>query len=505
MVDGPGCELISVEQMYAADRMTIEAGTLGIDLMESAGAAVAAAVLAFDPNAPVTVLCGPGNNGGDGFVAARLLMQGQQSDGNCDHLRLFLLGDVQDLKGDAAEAARRWAEAGGKTQPLTGDAIAEGDIVVDALFGAGLKRSLSGVPAELADTAKERAAFVVAVDVPSGIDGNSGQAEGPSFTADRTVTFFRKKPGHCLYPGKEKCGQTSCADIGISSTVLSKIGPKTYENDVPLWRHVMPVRAASTHKYSYGHALIVSGGPDQTGAARMSATAALRVGAGLVTIATPLAAASVHAAHETAIMVRSFADSHELGGILQDGRKNAIVIGPGAGVGEYTQDLVLEVLSAGRAAVLDADALTSFEADATTLFAALNEMCVLTPHGGEFARLFPDIVSTDASRLDQVRAAAEQSGAIVVLKGPDTLIAAPDGRVAINGNAPPCLATAGSGDVLAGLIGGLLAQGMPAWEAACAAVWVHGECGREGGRGLVATDLPRYLPQILKNMDLFVD
>ena len=393
-------------------------------------------------------------------------------------------------------------------------------MIVDALLGAGLSRPLEGVAAQVVAAINAAAKPVVSVDVPSGLDGTSGQAAGPVVQATRTVTFFRLKPGHLLLPGRLRCGDVEVADIGIPATVLADIAPRAWANRPANWRDHYPRPHLDAHKYTRGHAIVVAGPAESTGAARMGARAALRVGAGLVTLVGSAAATAINATHATAVMVRAIPSDAALAEVLADERRNAVLIGPGAGVGAAAS--VLTVLACPPAAVLDADALTAFapaadappfkaaglgfvvraEPDPTpeVLFAAVrarSAAVVLTPHEGEFRRLFGELAG---SKLDRAREAAAVSGAVVILKGPDTVIAAPDGRAAVNDNAPPWLATAGSGDVLAGLVTGLLAQRMPAFEAACAAVWLHGECASAFGVGLIAEDLPEVLPGVLARL-----
>jgi len=467
-------------------------------LMENAGRAVADAVGHRWPvGSRVVVLCGPGNNGGDGFVAARILKERGHV------VRLALLGDRDRLSGDAAEAAARWRGAVEAADPaaLRG-ALAEAAVVVDALFGAGLARPLEGPAAALVEAVNAARRPVVAVDLPSGVDGATGRVMGVAIRASLSVTFFRLKPGHLLLPGRRLCGQTLVADIGIRDGVLAAVGAKTMRDLPPLWRDRLLAPELDGHKYSRGHAVVVSGPMARTGAARLAAEAALRVGAGLVTLASPPDALMVNAAHLTAVMLARLDGADGLAEILADRRRNALVLGPAVGVGAATAALVAVALAAAPALVLDADALTTMAADPAPAFAAIAARpapVVLTPHEGEFARLFPDLAekASDLPKTERARAAAARSGAIVILKGPDTVIAAPDGRAAIADNGPPDLATAGSGDVLAGLVGGLLARGLAGFEAAAAAVWLHGECGRRAGPGLIAEDLATELRPIL--------
>jgi hydroxyethylthiazole kinase-like uncharacterized protein yjeF len=347
---------------------------------------------------------------------------------------------------------------------------------------------------------------VLSIDLPSGVNGTSGAIMGVAVRATETVTFFRKKPAHLLLPGRINCGRVRVADIGINTDVLAEISPQAYENTPQFWRKSFPVPRIDGHKYSRGHALIVSGDLAATGAARMAARGALRAGAGLVTLASPRDALAVNASALTAVMVRAADTVIEFGEMLSDKRFSAIVIGPGAGVGERTSDFVHTALSAQRGLVLDADALTSFAAAPDRLFEALKasqgRQVVLTPHEGEFPRLFSDISNKHPfrSKLDRVRAAAERSGAVILLKGPDTTVASRDGRATIASNAPPWLATAGAGDVLAGMIAGMLAQGVAAFEAASIGAWMHGEAAREAGPGLIAEDLPEVLPAVFRRL-----
>jgi len=491
MQDGPAmmrCALLTVAEMYRADALAIAAGTPGEALMEAAGRAVADTIRRRWAGRPVAVLCGPGNNGGDGFVVARLLA----ADGW--PVRVALLGERAALKGDAALNAGRWA---GPVAPLAPAALDGCDLVVDAIFGAGLGRAPEGAAAATIAAIAERGLRCVAVDVPSGVHGDSGAVLGAAPRAEVTVTFFRRKPCHLLLPGRVHCGEVVVADIGIPDAVLDTIRPATFADEPPLWRHRFPRPAIDGHKYARGHAVVV-GGATMTGAGRLAARAALRAGAGLVTVAAPPEAVPVYAAGTAAVIVAPVAGPQALAAFLADPRRNAVLVGPGAGADPATRATTLAVLAAGRRTVIDADALTAFADDAGPLLAATAAAeCVLTPHEGEFARLFG---AGGGDKPARARAAARRAGAVVLLKGADTVIAAPDGRAAINANAPPTLATAGAGDVLAGFVLGLLAQGMPAFEAACAAAWLHGAAAAAFGPGLIADDLPDLLPQALARL-----
>jgi hydroxyethylthiazole kinase-like uncharacterized protein yjeF len=490
-------EVLTTAEMERADRLTIAGGTPGFALMLSAGQAVAEAAMEFVEEGPILVVAGPGNNGGDGFVAAaELAAQGRE-------VSVILMCERDHLQGDAASAARGWKYP---VLPFNPQAIGKPALIIDALFGAGLSRLVDGDPRAMIEAINANGAPVLAVDLPSGVNGTTAAIMGVAVRARETVTFFRKKPAHLLLPGRIKCGRVRVTDIGIDADVLAEIQPRSFENTPRFWRRSFPVPRIEGHKYARGHALIVSGDMAATGAARMAARGALRAGAGLVTLASPRDALAVNASALTAVMVHAVDTVVEFGEMLDDRRLNAIVIGPGAGVGERTCDLVHTALSAQRGLVLDADALTSFATHPDRLFesvkASRDPQVVLTPHEGEFPRLFSDISNKHPyrSKLERVRAAAERSGAVVLLKGPDTTVASPDGRATIASNAPPWLATAGAGDVLAGMIAGLLAQGVPAFEAASIGVWMHGEAAREAGPGLIAEDLPEVLPAVYRHI-----
>ena len=490
-------ELLTTAEMAEADRLAVAGGIPSIALMENAGRAVADAASRIVQGRRVVVVAGPGNNGGDGFVAARYLAERGLVASVC------FIGKRERLKGDAALAAQRW---NGPVGEVSSESFAKCDLIIDALFGAGLDRDVEGPVRNVIDLMNTASVPIVAVDLPSGVNGTTGAVMGCAINAQLTVTFFRRKPGHLLLPGRLHCGQVDIADIGIPATVLDRIKPATFVNVPALWISAFRQAEPQGHKYSRGHAVVVSGGPSSTGAARLAARGALRAGAGLVTIASPRDALTVNATENVAVMVRPVDGAAELKQFLADKRRNAVILGPGGGVGPAMRDQVSAALESEAAAVLDADALTSFAGEAAALAGAIGTRSarpvILTPHEGEFSRLFsvlePEVHSR--SKLERARLAATETGAILVLKGADTVVAAPDGRAAIAENGPPSLATAGSGDVLAGLVGGLLAQGMPAFEAACAAVWLHGEAANEFGPGLIAEDLPETLPRVYRKL-----
>jgi hydroxyethylthiazole kinase-like uncharacterized protein yjeF len=448
--------------------------------MERAGQAVADAVCARFPRQNATVLCGPGNNGGDGYVVARLL----RDRGWPVEVQILCEPATQDAQAMSA----RWE---GQTKPLNG--VLKPGVWIDALFGAGLTRPLDGQAAAAALRMSEAPQRVVAVDIPSGVPGDTGLPKGPAAAAAITVTFHAKKPAHVLEPGRSRCGEVIVADIGLGETPS-----RTVENGPELWLARFPWPTATSHKHARGRLVVVSGEAWQTGAARLSARAGLRIGAGLVTVLSPPEALAINAAHLEAVMLRGFETDLELEQAAKD--VDAAIIGPAAGVGEPTLLNVLALARTGAALVLDADAITVFRDDPYELFSLLDRDDVLTPHPGEFERLFPGLLAASAERIGAARAAAERAGAVVLLKGSDTVIAAPDGRCAVNANGSPFLATAGSGDVLAGFIGGLVAQGMESFEAACAGAWIHAEAADLHGPGLIAEDLPGLAPAVLRRL-----
>ncbi len=493
LIPNDALALLGCGQMAKADAFAIAAGVSGPTLMEAAGQSVAVAVMERHARRPVIVLCGPGNNGGDGFVAARHLQAAGWP------VRVILFGEVEGLKGDAAWAAGTWTGPVERWSP----ALLEGAaLVIDAIFGAGLSRPVDGEIAAAIDLVSERSLPVVAIDVPSGLHGDTGEILGRAFRAESTVSFFRAKPGHYSVEGLRRCGALRIVDIGIPAAALDSIGPRAWLNAPALWAHLLRREDIGDHKYARGHLTILAG-PHATGAARLAALAARRVGAGLVTIAGFRSTMTAYQAAEPGNLVVEADDGPMFARLLEDERRNAVLIGPGSGVIERTKDAVLAALDARRRVVLDADAITVFSGDPDLLFGRIAGPTVLTPHEGEFRRLFPDL-GGQTGKLERVRQAAARSGATVLLKGPDTVIAEPDGRAVINVHASPALATAGSGDVLSGLIGGLLAQGLTPFAAASAAAWLHGECALQFGHpGLIAEDLPVQLPSVLHSLSSF--
>ncbi|RMD47427.1 MAG: NAD(P)H-hydrate dehydratase [Alphaproteobacteria bacterium] len=507
-----GEELLTAAEMRAIEQRAIASGAVsGLELMERAGAGAAEAALARWPELAdgprrAVILAGPGNNGGDGYVLARHLAA------RWIDTVVVAFGTPGPRAPDAAASAARWREAGGRViGPEELGGLPAPDLVVDALFGTGLSRPFT--PPALP---WRRPARRLAIDIASGLSADTGRVLGGVLAADLTVTFHRRKLGHVIGEGPALSGEVVVADIGLDRReVRAAIGPQaaTAPGPARLVGRPGPLAKDGGHKYRHGHVLVVAGGPARGGAARLAARAALRIGAGLVTVAAPRAALVENAARLDAIMLREADGPDELAALLADARRNAVAIGPGLGTGSEARARVLAVLGAGRATVLDADALTAFAPAPEELFRAISGPTVLTPHDGEFARLFPDLAAplsdpasaAEWSRAEAVRAAAERSGAVVLLKGPDTLIADPEGRLAVHlaagPRAAPWLATAGAGDVLAGLIAGLMARGRAPLRAAAEAAWLHVEAARRFGPGLIAEDLPEMLPAVLADLE----
>lgn len=482
-------DVLKTADCGACDRYAAAHGVPGTELMDAAGRAVAQAVRARWAPRKTLILCGPGNNGGDGFVCGHYLRQAGWP------VRIALLGDPAQLRGDAADAFAHWD---GPVEALTPESPGDAGLIVDALFGAGLTRPLDGVAAALAARLADSDAPLVAVDLPSGIHGDRPETDGVSLRADLTVSFHCRKPAHCLEPAASLCGEVVIADIGIPDGWSEVVPPVAWINQPVLWRDMLRPPDAGTHKHQRGRLVVFSGGASSTGAARMSALAGLRIGAGLVTLASPAAALLVNASALTAVMLKRRDADADTGEFLSGLRASAAVIGPAAGVGETTRRAVLEALQQPAPLLLDADALTSFEADPQALLARLRPQDVITPHAGEFERIFPGLLGRSINRIEAALEAARLAGCVVLLKGADTVIAATGQVPVINRHACPALATAGSGDVLAGIIGGLLAQSVPAFQAACAGAWLHGDAGRRLGDGLIAEDLAGMLPQVLQ-------
>jgi hydroxyethylthiazole kinase-like uncharacterized protein yjeF len=479
--------LIEPDAVAKIDAACIRSGISGYGLMRAAGHAVATTALRLWPGARrFVILAGPGNNGGDGYIAAGLLKR----DGAEVGLYQFL-----SAPPSTADARQALEDCGVEPHPLEAYAPIQGDVVIDAIFGAGLSRDLPARLGKLIGRIEASGLPVLAVDMPSGIDGRTGNARGAAFTADVTVTFIALKPGQVLMPGRDHCGAIEIADIGVPQRLVEQYASPIAINGPALWGCYARPKSSASHKYAHGSLVVFSGAASHTGAGRLSAMAGLRSGAGLVTLASPREALETNAAHLTAVMLREIDDREALADWLADARLNAFVLAPGFGIGEKAREFVH--LLKDRKLVLDADGITSFRDEPQELFDAFSESeprLILTPHEGEFGRLFADIAADEkASKVEKAIRAAARANAALIFKGADTVIASPDGRAAINVNAPPWLATAGSGDVLAGILGALLAQGYPAYEAACAAVWHHGEAANRAGKGLTAETLISHI------------
>ncbi|MFT3724988.1 MAG: NAD(P)H-hydrate dehydratase [Hyphomonadaceae bacterium] len=481
--------ILTCDEVRVAEQRSVEAGLSLWALMQKAGQACADVLHAEFPDGRVIVLAGPGNNGGDAFVAAQRLR---------DLGRNVWLYDLAPKSERTPEGQNALNALTGPRQPLEDMRVHTDDIVLDGLFGAGLSRPLAGEAAFAVEQVNASGAKVVAIDVPSGINGDTGAITGPAIGADVTVTFCCKKPAHVLQPAASQCGEVVPAEIGFGKFLAEVGGNRLNENAPSLWSHALRWPTATSHKHQRGRLAVVSGGLANTGAARLAAHAGLRSGAGLVTVLCPPAALMVVASSVTAVMTSSFASAEDL--VVQTERSTAIVIGPAAGVTDATRANVEALARTGRSLVLDADALTVFAGKVETLRSILSAPAILTPHTGEFERLFPGVLASSSTRIEAVRAASKQVGCIVLLKGPDTTIAAPDGRAVINTHATPFLATAGAGDVLAGIIGGLLAQGLDPFAAACAGAWMHGDAGLRIGAGLTAEDLDAALRDVIRGL-----
>ena len=486
--------VLSVNQMYMADQKMIDLGVSGASLMDAAGRACADMVHKIWPEGRVIILCGPGNNGGDGFVAYRYLEQFDRD------VHLYLAGDRDQLSGDAEGAAELVFDEIKSIEELrdveTGNfGFDSGDVIVDAILAAGLTRPLEGEISELVLAINSSNHPVLSVDVPTGVLADSGEVVGEAVKADVTVSFETLKCAHLLEPAASYCGQVKIAKLGISEDVLKEVGENVFLNQPEEWADEMPWPNRTSHKHQRGRVGIVAGPAGSTGAARLAARAGLRMGAGVVTIfGEPLAIPEM-AADMQAVMTKSYTDVDEL--FLLGRNMSSLVVGPAAGVNELTRFKVVTLLQSGLPMVLDADALTVFANDPLYFFSLLHENCVLTPHVGEFERIFPDLLASADNKISAARAAAHRAGCVVVLKGADTIIATPDGQARVNVHGSSFLATAGAGDVLAGMIAGWMAQGMSAFDSASASVWLHGEASLSGGAGLISEDLMVYFPKIL--------
>lgn len=482
--------ILTTSAMGEADSYAVLYGVSGQVLMNNAGEAAARTITQNWAPREAAVLCGPGNNGGDGWIIAQRLRDKGWA------VRVFTLAHVSGLSGDAAWAASGWS---GPVHPLSACRLSDHALIVDALFGAGLNRPLEGEAARLAQESQGYAGVCVAVDTPSGLSGDKAAGQGPVFRADLTITFHRFKPAHLLSPGRGLCGEVVLCGIGIPDGWSQRAAQCAALNHPDLWRVPGASVDQDAHKHSRGRLCVLAGGRGATGAARLAARAAQIGGAGFVTVLSGQGALNEIASSSESLVARQYEADAPFSDVLEHHRASAAVIGPGAGISARLKAQVRSACDLKIPLVLDADALSVFEDVPEALFERLHETCVLTPHGGEYARLFPDLTEAAhaGNKIERTREAARRCGAVVVFKGADTVIAAPDGEVWVNVHASARLATAGTGDVLAGLIGAFLAQGAPAQEAACAAVYIHGDAGRRLGPGGTADTVLAQLPQAL--------
>lgn len=487
-------ELLSTHQMKLAEKAACGGKVTSFTLMQRAGKAVAEEVISRYSKQPVLVLCGTGNNGGDGYIIAATLKKK-----NWD-VTVAAACDTHDLQGDASRAAETWKDDIVSFEELE---LPEDGLIIDAVFGTGLTRAIEGQVYETLISLRETECPIIAVDVPSGMNADTGECQDCTPQAELTVTFARRKPGHLLLPGRVASGEVLVADIGITDEMLEPIGPFMLENSPSLaWAEGQDFdKPAYAHKYDHGH-VVVLGGRHMTGAASLASVAALRMGAGLVTVVAPAETAIIHQLHNPSLLVEPIGELARFKEHIKDPRRNAVLIGCGLGldnigaVKKVVFDSVQFVPS--KICVLDADALSAFADDPRVLMSALGPHCILTPHEGEFARLFPDL---KGSKPERAFAAAKRSGAVIVLKGADTVIASPDARLVINSNGSGWLATAGTGDVLAGMIAGIAARGLlDPFDAACAAVWMHARASELAGAGMVSSDLSAHIPAVWKEL-----
>jgi NAD(P)H-hydrate epimerase len=484
-------EILSNEQMANADRITMDSGIDGFGLMQNAGNSASSIILERYKPCKVMIMCGPGNNGGDGFVIAQRLLE------NGFTVDVASLIKIENYKGDALLAAKQYK---GEIFNFSDLEIKNYDLVVDALFGTGFSKELDKELQNIFIKIKQASIPVVAIDIPSGVNGSTGEASNNCCNADLTITFCRKKIGHVLMPGMEKCGEIIICDIGIPDASVQKAGYSLIENNPLIWQEYFKPKQRSDNKYNYGHCVIF-GGSKLTGAARLAARSAMRIGSGLCSISCNKDASIIYRTAEPHVMINDWDHCSEFIDFIDDPKKNAVLIGPGAGV-DLGDDLVNVIKKTCRLenkkVVLDADALTVFQNKEEELYQFLHKDCILTPHDGEFSRIFPDLINKN--KIEKAIMAAKLSGANILLKGADTIIAEPEGRIVVNNNGTADLATGGSGDILAGLIIGLLAQRIPAFEASCLAAYIHGRAAQIIGHGLVATDIPDKIPEILSEM-----
>ena len=476
--------LLTNSQMSFVENQAIKSGKKSTELMENAGTAVVKLILKRYKNRNISVLCGPGKNGGDGFVVARLLKEQGWN------VRLGLTSSQKDK--DSIEKAELWK---GNIEPLNESLLYGNPIIIDAMFGAGLKRKLTGIPLALVTKINNKKLDCIAIDIPSGIDGDSGKILGDAPKCKLTITFFCAKPGHFLMPSKSKVGEVIIEDIGISNSFLKQINVKTFLNTPELWKKKFPIPTYDTHKYKRGH-LLIAGAANMTGATHLASSSARRIGAGVVTIGAPSSSCDIYKLGAFGHIVLPINNPGDWNNLLKNYKNTATLIGPGLGKIAFLKDVVIAALNSKKPVILDADGLNIFKNNPLQLFHSTNRKHILTPHEGEFKKLF----NFKGNPISRVSRAAKKSGAIVLLKGSSTIIAHPNGKIIINDTGKPYLATAGSGDVLAGIIAGLITQGMNVFEAGCGGTWIHGRAAELFGPGLIAEDIPKLIPTILNEI-----
>ena len=484
----PNTALLTAEHMRAAET-SLFARTTSFAVMHRAASAVAEYVLQHFSPQKTAIFCGPGNNGGDGWLVAQYLRQAGW------HISVYAAKPPREYNGDAKRAAEAYE---GSWQPLHECYTDNSELIIDALFGIGLNTPVSGTYVEAIAAIQASRAAVVSVDMPSGVHADNGAVMGCAVKADVTVTFACKKAGHMLLPGLAHVGRLVVADIGIKHADLDVMQPMVWENSQPS----IPSPALEDHKYTRGQ-VQVYGGAEMTGAARLSALASARVGAGMVRVAAPPNAYDTYAQALMSVVVERMNDAEAWAGILREHTPNACVLGPGGGTSKLTHQALTGLLATEVPAVLDADALTLLSQDARLrdALASREAASCMTPHDGEYVRIARAMdLDIAADKLTRARTLANRLNTVVLLKGADSVVVAPDGRAVINGAAPAWLATAGSGDVLAGMIAGLSAQGMDMFEAVCAGVWLHSKAGQKAGAGMIAEDLLDAIPHVLKEI-----
>jgi len=484
-------EILSTHQMKLAEQASCKGKITSFVLMQRAGKAVAEGIISKYTKQPVLVLCGLGNNGGDGFIAAATLKKKNWP------VTVACAVDIHDLQGDASRAAEAWV---GDVISFSDLELPDEGLIIDAVFGTGLSRPVDGQIYKTLISLRETDCPIISIDVPSGTNADTGDCQECTPQAELTITFQWKKPAHLLLPARVASGEVSVVDIGITEDALINIEPFMLENSPALsWGETDFEKPIYAHKYHHGHAVIL-GGRTMTGAASLAAVAAMRMGAGLVTIVAPAETSIIHQLHNPSLLVEPIGELARFKEHIKDSRRNAVLIGCGAGTENVSalKKVVFDSIQFApqKICVLDADALSVFSDDPKPLMGALGANCILTPHEGEFSRIFPDI---RGSKTERAFAAAKRSGAIIVLKGADTVIASPDARLVINSNGLGWLATAGTGDVLAGMIVGLAARGLlDPFDIACAAVWMHGRASECAGSGMISSDLERFIPAVWK-------